>query len=155
MKSTDISNIKRKGQFLNLFLLTVYFYSKENRDNSISCFYSREGYFHILLSLTPLISLSLPASNFMFNVNSRNTCTRYEICSKLTITTPLASFRYLCRLLWTYFTPCSLVSIVNFEQVYAGWAISVTFTTALYLQPNEYNLANSQTLKTLPKRFLS
>ena len=24
-------------------------------------------------------------------------------------------------LLWTYFTPCSSVSIVNFERVIAGW----------------------------------
>ena len=28
----------------------------------------------------------------------------------------------ICRPLWTYFTPCSGVSIVNFEQVNFGWA---------------------------------
>ena len=50
---------------------------------------------------------TLPAGNCMFKVNNRNTRTRCEICSKLTI---------------TYFTPCSSVSIVNFEQVNAGWA---------------------------------
>ena len=32
-----------------------------------------------------------------------------------------ASFWYLYCYLWTYFTPCSSVSIVNFEQVIAGW----------------------------------
>ena len=42
----------------------------------------------------------------MFKVNNRNTRTRCEICSKLTI------------------TPCSSVSIVNFEQVNAGWVFS-------------------------------
>ena len=31
---------------------------------------------------------ALPAGNYMFKVNNRNTSTRCEICSKLTITTP-------------------------------------------------------------------
>ena len=39
----------------------------------------------------------------------------------LTIKTPLASFWCLYCYLWTYFTPCSSVSIVNFEHVIAGW----------------------------------
>ena len=51
-----------------------------------------------------------PAGIYMFKVNNRNTRTRSEICSKLTIKT-----------LWTYCTTCSSVSIVNFEQVNAGW----------------------------------
>ena len=38
-----------------------------------------------------------PAGSNMFQVNNRKTRTRYEICSK--------------------FTPCSSISIVNFEQV--------------------------------------
>ena len=38
--------------------------------------------------------------------------TRCEICSKLTIKIPERR---------TYFTHCSSVSIVNFEQVNAGW----------------------------------
>ena len=45
----------------------------------------------------------------MFKVNNRNTRTRCEICSKLTIKTPEER-------------PCSNVSIVNFEQVNADWA---------------------------------
>ena len=39
-----------------------------------------------------------PVGNYMFKGNNRNTRTRYE-----------------------YFTPCCSVSIVNFEQVNAGW----------------------------------
>ena len=34
------------------------------------------------------ISIQFPAGNYMFKVNSRNTRTRCEICSKLTIKTP-------------------------------------------------------------------
>ena len=44
------------------------------------------------------------AAIYLFKVNNRNPRARYEICSKLTIK-----------------TPCSSVSIVNFEQVNAGW----------------------------------
>ena len=32
-----------------------------------------------------------------------------------------------CKL-WTYFTPCSNVSIVNFEQVNAGWEVATAYT---------------------------
>ena len=53
--------------------------------------------------------------------------TKSEICSKLTIKTPE---RRQCRRFGvftvnflTYFTPCSSVSIVNFEHVIAGWDI--------------------------------
>ena len=48
-----------------------------------------------------------PAGIYLLKVNNRNTRTRCEICSKLTINTS--------------FTPCSSVSIVNFEQVNDGW----------------------------------
>ena len=47
----------------------------------------------------------------MFKVNNRNTRTRCEICSKLTVKTPERR----------YFTTCSSVFIVNFEQINAGW----------------------------------
>ena len=57
-----------------------------------------------------------PAGIYLLKVNNRNTRTRCEICSKLTINTP--ERRHWRR---TYFTPCSSVSIVNFEQVNAGW----------------------------------
>ena len=36
----------------------------------------------------------------------------------------MVSFWYLYCHLWTYFTPFSSVSIVNFEQVNAGWAVT-------------------------------
>ena len=66
------------------------------------------------------VSLKLnPASNFMFKVNNINTIRRCEICSKLTIKIPERHLWYLYSQLWTYFTPCSSVSIVNFEQVNA------------------------------------
>ena len=48
-----------------------------------------------------------PASIYLLKVNSRNTRTKFEICSKLAIK--------------TYFTPCSRVSIVNFEQKIGDW----------------------------------
>ena len=48
----------------------------------------------------------------MFKVNNRNTRTRCEICSNLTIKTPERR---------QYFTTCSSVSIINFEHVIAGW----------------------------------
>ena len=48
-----------------------------------------------------------PPGNYMFKVNNRNTRTRCEICSKLTINLP-------------YFKPCASVSIVNFEKVNTG-----------------------------------
>ena len=54
-----------------------------------------------------------PAGNYMFKVNNRNTRKRCEICLKLTIKTPERRF-----------TPFSTVSIVNFEQVNAGWESS-------------------------------
>ena len=56
-----------------------------------------------------------PAGNYMFKVNNRNTRARCEICSKLTINIPERRQR-----LWTYFTRCSSVPIVNFEHVNTG-----------------------------------
>ena len=63
----------------------------------------------------------------MIKVNNRNTTTRYEICSKLTIKAP--ERRHWRRsgvfiVDWTYFTPCASVSIVNLEHVNADWEIS-------------------------------
>ena len=44
-----------------------------------------------------------------------------HVQSKDSRTTSLKSFRCLYCLLWTYFTPCSSVSAVKFEQVNVGW----------------------------------
>ena len=46
-----------------------------------------------------------PVGIYLLKVNNRNTRKTCEICSKL-------------------FTPCSSVSIVNFEHVIAGWVNS-------------------------------
>ena len=43
-------------------------------------------FWKILIKLKQLKSL-IPAGNYMFKVNDRNTKTRYGICSKLTIKT--------------------------------------------------------------------
>ena len=72
----------------------------------------------------------LPAGIYMFKVNNRNTRTRCEICSKLTITTLeqlhwrrsgvfIVNFKHISHL---------GVSIVNCELVNAGWVrVSRTF----------------------------
>ena len=64
--------------------------------------------------------LGFPAGIYLLKVNNRNTRTKCEICSKLTVKIS-ASFWYFYCWLWTYFTHCSSVSIVNFEHVFAGW----------------------------------
>ena len=53
-----------------------------------------------------------------------------KVNNKDTRTTPIAYFTYFT--LWTYFTPCSTVSVVNFEQVNADWAI-LHFYTHFYI----------------------
>ena len=58
----------------------------------------------------------LPASIYLLKVNTKNTRTRCEICSKVTIKIPERCQRR------QYFAPCSSVSVVNFEHVIAGWA---------------------------------
>ena len=55
-----------------------------------------------------------PASIYPLKVNNRNTRTRCETFSKLTIKTPERRQLY---------TPYSCVSIVNFEQVNADWVL--------------------------------
>ena len=51
----------------------------------------------------------------------------FKVNSKDSRTMPLASFWYLHCSLWTYFTPCSSVSIVNFKHVIAGWDAVTAF----------------------------
>ena len=57
-------------------------------------------------TLKYLLPWKYPADNYMFKVNNRNTRTRYEICSKLTMKTPEQ-----CH--WRRFS----VFIVNFEHI--------------------------------------
>ena len=61
----------------------------------------------------------IPAGNYTSRVNNQNTRTRCEMCSKLV--------SYCQR--WTYFTPCSSVFIVNFEQANANWKVPFDATT--------------------------
>ena len=74
-----------------------------------------------------------PADIYLLKVNNKNTRTRCKICSKLTIMTPerrkWRCFGVFIVKLWTYFTPCSCVSIVIFEHVIAGW---VQFPCLIY-----------------------
>ena len=63
--------------------------------------------FHLTLSTKHLtLTNAFPASIYLFKVNNRNTRTRCEICSKLTIKTP--ERRQRCRY---------SVFIVNFEHI--------------------------------------
>ena len=54
----------------------------------------------------------------------------FKVNNKDTRTTPLAAFWCLSCQIWTYFTPCSSVSIVNFEQANAGWVGITTIKNA-------------------------
>ena len=69
------------------------------------------------LGVVPIMTFIclIPAANYMFEVNNRNTRTWCQICPKLTIKTPE-------RRHW----PCFSVSIVNFEQVNADWHITTS-----------------------------
>ena len=71
-------------------------------------------------------SCTFPAGNYMFKVNNRNTRTRCEICSKLTIKTPERRYLYPLKTsenLWFsdvfrgYRWRRSGVFIVNFEHI--------------------------------------
>ena len=68
----------------------------------------------------------------MFKVNNKSTRTRFEISSKLTLKTPerrhWRRFGVFSVNFWTNFTPCSSASIVDFEQVNAGWDDEAKFS---------------------------
>ena len=63
----------------------------------------------------------IPADSHMFKFHNISNRTMCEICSELKTTERRSSFWCLYCYLWTYFTPFSSVSIVNFEEVNAGW----------------------------------
>ena len=77
----------------NSFIFKISFFVK------MPLFVSIIPYIYSWLKRNP----KYPADNYMFKVNNRNTRTRCKI--------------------WTYFTPCCSVSIVNFGQANAGWAL--------------------------------
>ena len=84
----------------------------------------------------------------MLKVNNRNTRTRCVICSKLIIKMPerhRVSFWYLYCQRWIYFTPCSSVSFVNFEQVNAGLSFEGNTIESITSQFELYQLINEPT----------
>ena len=81
-----------------------------------------------------------PVGIYLLKVNNRNTGTRcernkmehwnmFKVNNNDTRTTPLA---------YTYFTPCSSVSVVNFEQANADWSNIASFLSKVlgqYCEP--------------------
>ena len=67
-----------------------------------------------------------PVGICLLKINKRNTkmWNMFKVNDKDTRTTPMPSFWCLYRSLWIYFTPCSSVSIFNFEQVIVDWVYS-------------------------------
>ena len=57
---------------------------------------------------------------YLFKINNKNVRKCYKICSNLTIRSVVLLFSLL-TLLWTYFTPFSSVSFVDFEQENVRW----------------------------------
>ena len=84
--------------------------------------------------LTPLYILSQQYYiSKVSNTVIENKLWNMFMCNKKdTRTTPIASFWCLYCYLWTYFTPWSTVSIVNFEQVNASWINSLNATRQIY-----------------------
>ena len=82
---------------------------------------------------------------YMFKVGNRNTRTRCEICSKLTIKTKERhhlSFWCLYCQLWTYFILSFSAAIVNFEQVNAVLIPFRYVHICLYLMRKHFLLSN-------------
>ena len=90
-----------------------------------SCFFKLYEWCKIVQSITN------PAGIYLLKVNNGSTRTRCEICSKLTIKIPE----------WPqYSTPCSSVSIVNFEHVIAGWEMMFWVEMKIELVPYAHDL---------------
>ena len=77
-----------------------------------------------------------------------------KVNNKDTRTMQMASFWRFYKL-WTYFTPCYSVSIVNFEQVNAGWDVSYQkpIPCAVHINPFCANGLFSYPLITPNRRF--
>ena len=79
-----------------------------------------------------------PAGIYRLRVNNRNTRTRCEICTKLTIKVSVIIVNF------KHITPCSSVSVVNFEHV-----IAVGFSTRKHCP----KFSTSQIFATLQAGF--
>ena len=99
-----------------------------------SCIISK--YFLSVLVMQVTTNGSVQFSVNMLKANNRNTRTRCEIWSKLTIK--------------TYFTRCSNVSIVNFKQVNAGW---VTHFRAMFHFYIPSNIVSTPVFKRVLRTF--
>ena len=67
-----------------------------------------------------------PANSYLFKKNNKNIWKRCQMCSKLTMSTTekrqsRRSGVFIILVSWTYSTPISNVSIVEFEQVNIWW----------------------------------
>ena len=85
----------------------------------------------------PITRTTIAATIYLFKVNNRETRKRCEICSKLTIkTSKRHHWRHYCQL-WTYFTPFSSVSIVDFycRQVNVGWIFRKIYKSGVIFDP--------------------
>ena len=108
------SNVRR-----NLQTKTAFLQSKEP-DSYISNYSGLRIRLNYFLFCNPKAHVyTIPAEIYLLKVNNRKTRTRCEICSKLTIKIP--EWRHWREVFGTYFTPCSSVSIVNFEHKIASW----------------------------------
>ena len=66
-------------------------------------------------------NLDLHALLWLIPVGICKEWNKFTVNNKENRTTPITSLWCLHCSLWTYFTPCSSVSIVTFEQLIAGW----------------------------------
>ena len=121
---------------IDFFEKTIYLETESHKvwDQSVEPFWN-SGHFKLaLVNLTwPVFNrvkreICFPDGIYLLKVNNRNTRTRCEICLTIKITIKILE-QHQCLSgilfeLWTYFTPCSSISIVNFEHVIAGWVIA-------------------------------
>ena len=116
-------NVCERGLF-NVNSLDIILYSLTTPSSFI--IYFEQVYYETFFSLKYLSHL--PAGNYMFKVNNRNSRARCEICSKLTIKLPERHYwRHLVPVLFSITRFCSSLSIINFGQLNANWVFVPTW----------------------------
>ena len=99
--------------------------------------FSRNSFYYLYHNVGAVTQLKFTCSKYShkkFKINNRNARKRWEVCSKLTIKTTKRR-----HWLWTYFTPFSRVTIVDFEQVSDSWQVRYSwqsFDTERHLHKN-------------------
>ena len=101
----------------------------------------------LILSIVTFLfqSQTFPANIYLFKLCSRKRC---EICPNLTMKIPkqcqwlqliFSCWCFYCYL-WTYFTPFSSLSIVDFGQVNVSWVSSLTHIhdTGIFIPPRKH-----------------